>query len=138
MRGQLGEARLWRYVAYKSTLLSTLAAMRPNGAAMNDKPVKAPEDCHNMLDVRAGVDSIDAQLVALLKTRFGYMDAAARIKDTRESVRDETRKAQVLDNVREFARSAGLPDGLTDKLWEELVESSIAYEFDEWDQQRSS
>ena len=39
-----------------------------------------PESCTTMTEVRAGVDDVDRQVVALLKRRFGYMDAAARIK----------------------------------------------------------
>ena len=54
---------------------------------MNDTPPK-PEDCQTMTDVRAGVDALDRELVALLATRFGYMRAAARIKPSRDAVRD--------------------------------------------------
>ena len=39
-----------------------------------------PEDCQTMIEVREGVDATDRELVMLLKRRFGYMDAAARIK----------------------------------------------------------
>ena len=46
---------------------------------MNDRSLR-PEDCTTMAEVRAGVDALDAELVALLATRFGYMRAAARIK----------------------------------------------------------
>ena len=89
-----------------------------------------------MPEVRAGVDAMDRMLVELLVTRFTYMDAAARIKETRDSVRDEGRKAEVLENVRKLAEQSGLPTGLTDQLWETLVETSIAFEFDEWDATR--
>ena len=41
--------------------------------------LKLPEDCQTMLDVRAGVDQTDRELVALLERRFGYMRAAARM-----------------------------------------------------------
>ena len=40
---------------------------------------KLPHQCETMADVRAGVDQVDRELVALLVRRFGYMDAAARI-----------------------------------------------------------
>ena len=53
-----------------------------------------------MIEVRVGVDAVDRELVALLKRRFGYMDAAARIKPERGHVRDDVRKAQVIANVR--------------------------------------
>lgn len=93
---------------------------------MND--VLAGPDCTNMAEVRAGVDAIDREMVALLRRRFDYMDAAARIKPERGHVRDEARKAQVIGNARDAAVALGLPGELADTLWEHLVEASIAHE----------
>ena len=95
--------------------------------------IKLPDDCETMIEVRAGVDQIDRELVALLARRFGYMDAAARIKTDRNSVRDEARKAEVLDNVARAAEAAGLEPARLRAVWNELVEHSIAYEAIKWD-----
>jgi isochorismate pyruvate lyase len=89
--------------------------------------------CETMSQVRAGVDALDRELVALLARRFAYMDAAARIKPARDQVRDEARKAEVIANAAAAARAAGLPEGLAETLWETLVESSIAHELTRWD-----
>ena len=62
-------------------------------------PTKSPEDCTTMVEVRSGVDETDRMIVALLKRRFGYMAAAARIKPDRSAVRDEWRKTDVLAKV---------------------------------------
>ena len=94
---------------------------------------KSPETCETMIEVRAGVDQVDRELVALLVRRFGYMDAAARIKTDRNSVRDEARKAQVLDNVAREAEAAGLEPARLRAVWNELVEQSIAYEAIKWE-----
>ena len=94
---------------------------------------KLPEDCETMLDVRAGVDATDRALVELLDRRFGYMRAAARIKQTRESVRDEERKASVINAAVAEAEARGIPGDVIADIWERLVEGSIAYEFVEWD-----
>ena len=103
-------------------------------SADHPKPaIVAPEDCQTMAEVRTGVDAVDRELVALLARRFGYMDAAARIKTSRDAVRDEDRKAQVIANVRSEGLALGLPDTLLATLWNELVEGSIAYELDHWD-----
>jgi len=96
-----------------------------------------PEDCQTMTDVRAGVDVVDRQLVDLLAIRFRFMTAAARIKRDRGMVRDEARKAQVIANAKAAAEAAGVPPQLVGELWERLVEGSIAYEFDRWDQHRA-
>lgn len=93
----------------------------------------APANCTTMTEVRAGVDAIDAQLVALLAVRFGYMDAAARIKTDRTTVRDEARKAEVLANVARHAVAAGLDPDQLEAVWDVLVEQSIAHEAGVWD-----
>lgn len=92
-----------------------------------------PKTCQTMTEVRAGVDAVDRAMVALLVRRFGYMDAAARIKPDRAMVRDEARKAQVIDNVRAAARAGGIPQDAIGALWEQLVETSIAYELEVYD-----
>jgi isochorismate pyruvate lyase len=92
-----------------------------------------PEACTTMAEVRAGVDAVDRALVQLLARRFGYMDAAARIKPERGHVRDEARKAQVIANAAAHAREAGIPDAPVAELWDRLVEASIAYEFEAFD-----
>ena len=97
----------------------------------------APENCTSMADVRTGVDSIDRQIVTLLGQRFRFMDAAARIKPERGHVRDEPRKAQVIDNARRAAEECGVPVDLVERLYEALVEGSIAYEFDAFDARAS-
>ena len=85
-------------------------------------------DCTDMREVREGVDALDRELIALLRRRFDYMDAAARIKPTRGAVRDEARKRQVIDQARAAAIAAGLPGDAVADLWDRLVEASIAYE----------
>jgi isochorismate pyruvate lyase len=92
-----------------------------------------PDNCNTMLEVRAGVDAVDRALVALLVRRFGYMDAAARIKPERGHVRDEARKAQVIANASAHARAAGIPEAPIADLWDRLIEASIAYELEAFD-----
>ena len=98
---------------------------------MND--ITDPADCTAMTQVRAGVDDVDRRLVALLARRFGYMDAAARIKPTREVVRDEWRKADVKAKVDVAAADAGVDRALVERVYEDLIETSIAHELARWD-----
>ncbi|HMO69196.1 MAG TPA: chorismate mutase [Novosphingobium sp.] len=95
--------------------------------------VPLPDQCETMADVRAGVDALDAELVALLDRRFAYMRAAARIKAERSAVRDDARKAEVIAHVRALAASLGLPAEALGEIWERLVEAAIAYELEHWD-----
>lgn len=101
------------------------------------EPATEPEACTTMPEVRAAVDAVDAQLVALLARRFAYMRAAARIKPTRDQVRDEARKAAVIAAARAGAVGSGVPEEFVAETWERLVEASIAYELAEWDRLRA-
>jgi len=95
------------------------------------------DDYQTMQQVRAGVDELDRQLVALLAERFAHMRAAARIKPARGHVRDEARKQEVIANACAEARRLGVPEAVIAALWEELVEASIAYELAEFDRLRA-
>ena len=106
-----------------------------NSAAMIE--THEPEDCKTMEEVRAGVDDVDRRVVALIGRRFAFMDAAARIKADRAAVRDERRKAEVISKVEAAAAERGVDPKLMRRLYEELIESSIAYEFEEFDRLRS-
>lgn len=93
-----------------------------------------PDDCRSMAEVREGVDSVDAEIVTLLARRYGYMRAAARIKQNREAVRDEPRKAEVIANAVAHAEKLGVPADTVAALWELLVEDSIARELHWFDE----
>ena len=93
----------------------------------------APDNCRSMDEVRAGIDGIDEEIVRLLGVRFRFMDAAARIKLNRQDVRDEERKAAIIDHVARSAGAAGVPVELIVQLYDMLIEGSIAYEFDKFD-----
>ncbi|MBA3666464.1 MAG: chorismate mutase [Sphingomonas sp.] len=95
-----------------------------------------PTDCSTMTEVRTGVDDVDRQVVALIARRFGYMDAAARIKLDRAAVRDEWRKADVLAKVDAQAAAMKVDRALLARLYEDLIETSIAHEFDQYDRIR--
>ena len=96
----------------------------------------APEDCQTMAEVRDGVDTLDRQLVALIAERARYMEAAARIKPGRDTVRDDWRVNDVLTKVKAEAEKTGLPVSIAEPVWRELVERSIQYEFEVWDRTR--
>jgi isochorismate pyruvate lyase len=100
---------------------------------MTEDRVK-PADCTTMAEVRHGVDRLDEEIAALLAERFRYMEAAARIKPDREAVRDEWRKADVIGKVRAAAARAGGPADRIALLYDALIENSIAYEFERYDE----
>ncbi len=93
--------------------------------------MKRPEDCTTMADIRAEIDRLDAELVALFAQRTAYIDRAAAIKEqVGLPARIEDRVEQVVGNVRRHAVAHGLPPDKLEKLWRKLIDWSIEREED--------
>lgn len=79
--------------------------------------------------LRARIDALDAELVALLARRAALIDEAAAIK-LREGLpaRLPARVEEVAANARRLAGSAGLDPDLAEALWRLMMEHFIARE----------
>jgi isochorismate pyruvate lyase len=97
-----------------------------------------PEECQTMEDVRAGIDALDRELVALLATRQRFIEAAARIKTDRNRVRDTARIEDVVAKVKTQARHSGLSEDIAEQVWRSLIEASITHELRQWDELRGA
>ncbi|PHR59237.1 MAG: chorismate mutase [Robiginitomaculum sp.] len=95
-------------------------------------------ECSEMSEVRYEIDRLDRLLVKLIKERQSYMDAAARIKDSRAVVRDEARVEDVIRKVLAAAANEGLSPKIAEPVWRTMIEQCIAYEFEAWDGLRKS
>ncbi|MEE4351157.1 MAG: chorismate mutase [Pacificimonas sp.] len=91
-----------------------------------------------MAEIREGIDDLDRRIVALLAERMRYIEAAARVKQDRGTVRDEWRKNDVIDKAARAAETADFPPDLARAIWEVLVEGSIAHEFVQFDELKAS
>ena len=94
--------------------------------------------CTSMDEVRAEIDALDRAIVALLADRLHYIDEAARLKSSRDQVRDETRIADVVRKVRAEAERHGTDSEVITKAYAALVEASIDHEFVAFDRLRKS
>ena len=82
-----------------------------------------------MADIRAAIDQIDADLVRQLAQRATYIDRAAQIKaQVGLPARITPRVEQVVDNVRDHAKTHGLSPDLVEQIWRWLIDWSIARE----------
>jgi isochorismate pyruvate lyase len=86
-----------------------------------------------MAEVRAEIDALDREIVALLADRLHYIDEAARIKQNRDQVRDEARIADVLAKVEAKARRGGADPKVIGAAYRALIEASIGHEYQEFD-----
>lgn len=62
-----------------------------------------------------------------------FIEAAARIKPTRDAVRDQWRVDDVLSKVKATAAAVDFPPELAAQVYAVLVEGSIQHEFSNWD-----
>ena len=86
-------------------------------------------DCTTMAEVRAQIDRLDVELVALFAERTSYIDRASQIKSVLGlPARIDSRVEEVVANVRRHAVGHGLPPDKIEKLWRRLIEWSIERE----------
>lgn len=91
--------------------------------------MKAPASCDNMSDVRAAIDALDRELVAVLARRLEYVGRAAEIKQIHDMpALIPDRVEEVIANVRRLAESHNADPEFFEALWRTLVGMSIAYE----------
>ena len=91
-----------------------------------------PERCANLDEIRAGMDAIDREIVALITQRVAYVRAAAAFKESSAGVAAPERVAAVLKTRREWAEAAGLNGGVIEGLYRELVAYCVSEEHKEW------
>ena len=58
--------------------------------------MKTPEQCESMVDIRAEIDRLDRQVLALLGQRFAYVKAASKFKTSETTVRAPERLQAML------------------------------------------
>ena len=88
---------------------------------------REPRD--EMSDVRATIDALDDELVALLARRQRQIERAAAVKPSLGiPARVPERVDEVLERVAAASQREGLSGELAQALWRALIEWSIAHE----------
>jgi isochorismate pyruvate lyase len=90
--------------------------------------VKLPEECASLADVRAAIDALDRELLALLGRRAGYVHAAARFKTDAAAVRAPERVQAMLAQRRAWAAEESLDPEVVAQLFTLLVDYFIRRE----------
>lgn len=90
--------------------------------------MQPPEACASLAEVRAAIDTLDRELVALLGRRAGYVHAAARFKTDAAAVRAPERVQTMLAQRRAWATTEGLDPDVIAQLFTLLVDYFIRRE----------
>lgn len=86
----------------------------------------APEN--SMGDVRARIDALDEQLVALLAERLRLIRRASELKNAPQDARVPWRIEQVAGAVRARAEAVGFDPDAAERIWRAMMEECIAFE----------
>lgn len=92
-----------------------------------------PGQCQDLDEIRAGMDAIDREIVALISRRVAYVRAAAAFKESSVSVAAPERVAAVLKTRRQWAEAVGLSGEVIEGLYRELVTYCVGEEHKQWE-----
>ena len=95
---------------------------------MIEQKIKQAHQCESMRDVRAGIDSLDEQLLNLLSERIQYIKRAAQIKTSIDSIRDDERIEAIISKRKSQASEHGYSEEFIENLFRQLIEYSVDFE----------
>lgn len=90
--------------------------------------IKTPADCQTKDDVRAEIDRLDAELLALFAQRHRYVTRMAQIKTDPHEARDPVRIEAVINKVRDRSLALDLDEDQAELVWRTLIDWNINYE----------
>ncbi len=93
---------------------------------------KPPEACESLADIRAGIDSLDRQIVRLLAERGRYVVGAARFKRSAAEVQAPARVEQVIANVRGLAAIEDTAPEVVERVYRTLIAAQTELEQQHW------
>lgn len=96
------------------------------------------DKCQSMDELRAEIDLLDRNIVDMLSIRKSYMEQAADIKQSRDTVRDNDRVEEVVAKVTAHAIKNGADPELVSGIYRTMIEWSINYEFGKFDELKNN
>jgi len=81
-----------------------------------------------MTEVRAAIDALDRQLVALLGQRLALIRRASELKTGPDQARVPWRIEDVVAKVRAEAFANGFDAGIAEAIWRDMMEHCIRFE----------
>jgi enamine deaminase RidA (YjgF/YER057c/UK114 family)/chorismate mutase len=97
---------------------------------------RAEQGPESLAEVRARIDALDDQIVALLALRQRHVQAAALYKTDEEAVRAPDRRAELLRRLRQRAVTEGVDPGVVDRVWTAMTDAFTDLELREHERHR--
>ena len=95
---------------------------------MSEQTIKHAENCESMRDVRQAIDALDEELLTILGRRIKYIERAAQIKTSIDTIRDDERIDAIIAKRSAQAAEHGYSEDIIADLFRQLIEYSVAHE----------
>ncbi|WIX32335.1 isochorismate lyase [Salinicola sp. JS01] len=99
-------------------------------------PMKIPEACSSLADIRDAIDRIDHEIIEALGRRMDYVKAASRFKESESAIPAPERVAAMLPQRAAWAREHGLDADFIENLFVQVIHWYIDQQIDYWRQTR--
>ncbi|MDD0975293.1 isochorismate lyase [Pseudomonas fontis] len=95
-------------------------------------PLKTPEACTSLNDIRAGIDHYDRQIFEALEKRLGYVKAAVQFKANEQAIPAPERVVVMLKERLEWAAEAGFDPDFIETLFTQIIHWNIQQQIQHW------
>ncbi|WP_026042421.1 chorismate mutase [Pantoea sp. A4] len=102
---------------------------------MNNNEERANQ-CTDMTEIRAEIDRIDREVIALFGERYAFVKAASQFKKSPDQVKAQSRFDAMLKQRGVWAEEQGLSADLIQKIYGDLVNWFISEEMRHWAEQQ--
>tara|TARA_B100000963_G_scaffold347456_1_gene353815 strand:- start:9103 stop:9381 length:279 start_codon:yes stop_codon:yes gene_type:complete len=83
----------------------------------------------NILKIRKKLDSLDNDLLVIIKKRSKLVDQVIKNKKYKKDIVDKKRISKILNNISYKSRQKKIDPEITNKIWKAMIKAFIDYEF---------
>ena len=90
-------------------------------------------ECNSIDEVRNNINNIDEQIVKLIALRGEFVKQAAKFKKDSDDVKAPTRVEEVINKVKDLAKSTGANEEVVENVYRSMINSFIKLEMKEFE-----
>jgi len=90
-------------------------------------------ECNSIDEVRNNINKIDEQIVKLIALRGEFVKQAAKFKKDSDDVKAPKRVEEVINKVKDLAKSAGANEEVVENIYRAMIDSFIKAEMKEFE-----
>ncbi len=83
----------------------------------------------NIMKIRKKLDSLDNDLLVIIKKRSKLVDQVIKNKKYKKDIVDKKRISKILNNISYKSRQKKIDPEITNKIWKAMIKAFIDYEF---------